>query len=295
EAFIAASTEAERTKLADLSSETSDWLYADGAEATKDVLKSKLKTLKDLVAPIQKRVEETEKRPELIAGLKDALDKTSDFVDKVKEQIAKYENWHKSASESASASSSIESSSTETAAEKPSGDFDGLEDEDTAATARKMEDVVKEKGPVPPVYTLEDLKDVIDVHKSTQDWLSELEPKQAKLTPVEDPVLLAKDLKAKRDKLEKAGIEVAVKAARKMEEMNKQAKKAAKEAKKSAKSKKTKTTSADPWQETLNFNPADYIKDGKIDEEKFEQLVKELNGEDDKKAEEDKKQTHDEL
>ncbi|KAF4967523.1 hypothetical protein FSARC_4908 [Fusarium sarcochroum] len=298
DAFSAASTEKERTKLAELSSETSDWLYADGAEAKKDVLKSKLKGLKDLVAPIQKRVDETQKRPELTTSLKEALDKTSEFVNKIKEQIAEHESWHKSASESASASSSIESSNTEAAAEKATGEFDGLEDEDNAAaTARKMEEVIKEKGPIPPLYTLEDLKEVIDLHKSTQDWLNELVPKQAKLAATEDPVLLIKDLKAKRDKLEKASVEVALKGARKVEEKNKQAKKAAKEAAKEAKkkSKKSKTTSGDASQETVQINAEDFMKDGQIDQEQLEQLIKNMKLENEKKGEGEKKQTHDEL
>lgn len=295
EAFIEASSEKERTKLTDLASETSDWLYADGAEATKEVLKSKLKVLKDLVAPIQKRVEESEKRPELTTSLKESLERTSEFLNKIKEQIAEHESWHKSASESASASSSTESSSTEAAGEKATGDFDGLEDDDSAAaTARKMEDVIKEKGPIPPLYTLEDLKEASDLYKSTQDWLNELEPKQAKLAANVDPVLLIKDLKAKRDKLEKISMEVALKGARKVEEKNRQAKKAAKEAKK-VKGKKSKTTSGEPSQETLQFNAEDFMKDGEIDQEQLEKLINKMKKENEKKDEGEKKQTHDEL
>ncbi|KAK2671919.1 hypothetical protein RAB80_011998 [Fusarium oxysporum f. sp. vasinfectum] len=245
DAFIAASTEKERTKLAELASETSDWLYADGAEASKDVLKSKLKVLKDLVTPIQKRVEETEKRPEYLTALKQTLENTQGFVDKIKGQIAEHE---------------IESPSTEAAQEKATGDFDGLEDEDPGvAEARKMEQVIREKGPIPPLYTLEDLKEVIDLHKATLDWLNNLEAKQSKLAATADPVLLIKDLKTKRDKLEKVSVEAALKGARKVEEKNRQAKKAAKEAKK--KSKKSKTTSGEASQETVQLNAEDFMKD----------------------------------
>ncbi|KAF5663349.1 hypoxia up-regulated 1 [Fusarium denticulatum] len=297
DAFIEASTEKERTKLAELASETSDWLYADGAEATKEVLKSKLKVLKDLVTPIQKRVEEIEKRPEYLTALKQTLENTHGFVEKIKGQIAEHESWHKSASESASASSSIESSSTETAQEKATGDFDGLEDEDPAvAEARKMEQVIKEKGPIPPLYTLEDLKEVIDLHKATLDWLNNLEAKQSKLAATADPVLLIKDLKTKRDKLEKASVEAALKGARKVEEKNRQAKKAAKEAKK--KSKKSKTTSGEASQETVQLNAEDFMKDGEIDKEQLEKLLNDMkkeNAKNEKKSEGQKKQTHDEL
>ncbi|KAF4447711.1 hypoxia up-regulated 1 [Fusarium austroafricanum] len=283
ETFIAASTEKARAKLAELSSETSDWLYADGAEATKDVLKSKLKVLKDLVTPVQKRVEEAAKRPELTTSLKEALERTSEFVNKIKEQIAEHESWHKSASESAS--SSTDSASTEAA-----GEFDGLEDDDSAAaTARKMEQVIKEKGPIPPLYTLEDLKEVIDLQKSTQDWLNEIEAKQAKLAATADPVLLIKDLQAKRDKLEKASVAVALKGARKVEEKNREAKKAAKEAKKKSKGKKSKTASGEPSQETVQLNAEDFMKDGEIDKEQLEKILADM------KKQNEKKETHDEL
>ncbi|KAF4460937.1 hypoxia up-regulated 1 [Fusarium albosuccineum] len=293
EAFIEASTEKERTKLAELSSETSEWLYDDGADATKEVLKAKLKVLQDLVTPIQKRADEAAKRPEVITSLKEALDKTTEFVNKIKEQIAEHESWHKSASASASASESIESSSTDAAAEKATGEFDGLEDEDsTAATARKMEDIIKEKGPIPPLYTLDDLTELIALHKSTQEWLNEMEPKQVALSAVENPVLLVKDLNAKREKLEKVAVEVAVKGAKKVEEKSRQAKKSAKAEKKS---KKSKTTSGEASQETLQFNPEDFMKNGEIDKEELERLVKKIQQESEKKGEAEKKPKHDEL
>ncbi|KAM0428647.1 hypothetical protein ACHAPT_007011 [Fusarium lateritium] len=303
EAFVAAATEEEKTKLAELSSETSEWLYDDGADAAKDVLKAKLKVLQDRVAPIQKRADEAEKRPELIASLKDVLDKTAQFVEQIKGQIKEHESWQESASASASASESIKSS-TEAPAEKATGEFDGLEDEDSASTTttRQMEDVIKEKGPVPPLYVLEDLTEVITLHKSTQDWLNEMEVKQAALSAVENPVLLVKDLLAKREKLERAGMDVALKGARKVEEKSRQAKKSAKAAKKSKKSKTTSSTSStsgDASQETIKINPEDFMKDGELDQEQLEKLIKQLREENEKREKEggegEKKPTHDEL
>ncbi|KAL2687676.1 hypothetical protein Neosp_005239 [[Neocosmospora] mangrovei] len=301
DAFVAASTEEEQTKLAELSSETSEWLYDDGADATKDVLKAKLKVLQDRVAPIQKRADEAEKRPEQIAALKDILEKTSEFVEQIKGQIKEHESWHSSASASASASESIKSSTTEAPAEKESGEFDGLEDEDSASTTttRKMEDVIKEKGPIPPLYVIEDLTEVITLHKSTKEWLSKMEVKQAALSAVENPVLLLKDLIAKREKLEKAGMEVALKGAKKVEEKSREAKKNAKAAKKSKKSKSSSTASGDASQETVKINAEDFMKDGELDQEQLEKLIKQLkleNEQREKKAEEgEKKPTHDEL
>ncbi|KAJ4142584.1 lumenal Hsp70 protein [Fusarium falciforme] len=297
DAFVAAATEEEKTKLAELSSETSEWLYDDGADASKDVLKAKLKVLQDRVAPIQKRADEAEKRPEQIAALKGILEKTSEFIEQIKGQIKEHESWHSSASASASASEAIKSSTTEVPAEKETGEFDGLEDEDSASTTttRKMEDVIKEKGPIPPLYVIEDLTEVITLHKSTKEWLSEMEVKQAALSAVENPVLLLKDLIAKREKLEKAGMEVALKGARKVEEKSRQAKKNAKAAKKSKKSKSSSTASGDASEETVKINAEDFMKDGELDQEQLEKLIKQLKLEKKGEEEGEKKPTHDEL
>ncbi|KAH6971717.1 Hsp70 protein-domain-containing protein [Ilyonectria sp. MPI-CAGE-AT-0026] len=274
ESFIAASTEKERTKLATLSSEISEWLYEDGADATKDQLKAKLKVLQDIANPVQKRIVETEKRPDLLSNLKTVLSKTDEFIVKIKSQIEEHEAWHKSASESPASSESTSSSTTEASAETPAGDFDGLEDEDAAATARKMEDVIREKGPIPPLYTLEDLTEVTELYESTTRWLKRLEPKQAALKVTDDPVLLIKDIEAKTVKLEQAGIQVAMKAAKKVEAEAKKAKKAA-AAKEKKNKKKSKVPGAD---EKVEFNAEDFMKQfgGKDGEGPTEQELEEI-------------------
>ncbi|KAF6814971.1 heat shock protein 70-like protein [Colletotrichum sojae] len=235
EAFIASSTPEERTTLEKLNSEASDWLYEDGADAPREELKKKYKALSEPVAKIQKRIDEAEKRPELVKALKEALNSTQTFVGTIKKQLEEYDEWHASASASASDSSST---STETPSATPSGDFDGLED-DEAPKERQMEDVVKERGPVPPLYKREDMDVVEDLYESTLKWLNEMEAKQEALTATEDPVLLVKDLQAKRDKLDKAGMDLAMKGVKNFESKSKKASKSA-----SAKSKKTKSASS---------------------------------------------------
>ncbi|CCF33610.1 hypothetical protein CH063_05766 [Colletotrichum higginsianum] len=98
-----------------------------------------------------------------------------------------------------------------------------------------MDDVVKEKGPVPPLYKREDVDVVDDLYESTTKWLKEMEKKQDALTTTDDPVLLVKDLQAKRDKLDKAGMDLAMKGVKNFEGKTKKANK-------SAKTKKTKST-----------------------------------------------------
>ncbi|CAM1509142.1 Fc.00g028810.m01.CDS01 [Cosmosporella sp. VM-42] len=298
EAFIERSTEEERTKLAELSSATSDWLYEDGTDASKDDFKAKLKELQDLVSPIQKRIDEAEKRPGAVEGLKKALEQTTEFVTFIRKQIDDYEAFQASAS--ASSSESTESSSTtEVPSETPSGDFDGLEDEAETTTTRTTEDIEKEKGPVPPVYKVEDLNEVEAVHKLTSEWLAEMEAKQDALGATDNPVLLVKDLKAKRDKLDKVGIDLALKGAKSVEDKTKKAKKSAKDKKKK---KKTKTASADPSEKTLDFDNIKFTgKDGEMPtDEELEAILKKIKLENTKKADKKddsgkEKPSHDEL
>ncbi|KAG9257692.1 Hsp70 protein-domain-containing protein [Emericellopsis atlantica] len=207
EAFIAASTEVERTNLGTKSSTISEWLYDDGAEATKDELKAKLKELQDLASPIQKRSEESAKRPELLTKLKDTLSKTFEFLDATRKSISDYDKWHADhPAESADAASSAKDP-----AETPADDFVGLEDDAKAPT---MEDVLEERGPVPPLYKLEDLVDLEKLSKTTDEWLKELEPKQDSLPSTADPVLLIKDLEAKLQKIESMSKELSLKSVR---------------------------------------------------------------------------------
>ncbi|KAK2052181.1 actin-like ATPase domain-containing protein [Colletotrichum caudatum] len=224
EAFLAASTPEERATLEKKNSEASDWLYEGGADATREELKKRYKELHEPVTKIQKRSEEAEKRPELVKALKEALNSTQSFISTIQKQLDEYDAWHASAG-----------SSTETASATPSSDFDDLEDND-GSKERTMDDVVKEKGPVPPLYKREDVEVVEDVYVSTTKWLKEMEAKQNALAVTEDPVLLVKDLQAKRDKLDKAGMDLAMKGVKNFEGKTKKA------SSKSAKPKKTKST-----------------------------------------------------
>lgn len=250
DSFVGASTDAERKALVAKSSATSEWLYDDGADALRDELLSKLKELKTLVNPIQKRVDEAAGRPGLISSLKESLDSTVQFQDVMRQQIREYEEWHAAASASAS-----DAAPSETPA-----DFDGLEDEDKERT---MEDVVEEKGPIPPLYTIEDL-DVVDLlRKTTSEWLEEIEAKQSKLLATDNPLLLLKDLQAKKDALEKAGKDLALKGVKNFDKS------------KSKKSKsKTKTATADKPGQTINFGGEDGLTP-----EQMEEVMKRLEEE----------------
>jgi hypoxia up-regulated 1 len=305
EPFIAASTPEERQTLENKSSDASDWLYGDGAEATKDELKKKLKQLEDIVSPIQKRIAEAEKRPALIASLKDALNQTTAFMANIVQKLDEYDEWHSSSSAAAAASPST--STTEAPTATPSGDFEGLEDDaSTTTTEPSMEDLVKERGPVPPLYKREDLKPIEDLYKSTSAWLAEMEEKQNALPPTANPVLLAKDLKSKQDKLEKAGMDLAMKGVNNFESKTKKASKKAKDkAKASGKPSVTIKTGAtakadapDSPEHTIDLKDNSYIKfggDGEtLTKEQIEEMIKNFKVEQPEGGKE-KDDRHDEL
>ena len=234
EAFIAASTKEERSTLETKSGEASEWLYGDGADASREELKKKLKELQDIVSLVTTRIEDNTKRPGLVTELKESLKKTTDFIKSIKVQIAEYEAFHSSASATPSASTA----STETAAPSK-GDFDGLEDDDAAATTvRSMEDLEKQRGPVPPMYKLEDLKETEEAYTSISAWLDEKEAAQAKLGATDNAVLTVKDLTAKRERLDKVGMDLAMKGVRNYEKSQKKAKP------KTTKTKKVKASSS---------------------------------------------------
>ncbi|KAM0282931.1 hypothetical protein ACHAQH_002742 [Verticillium albo-atrum] len=271
ESFVAASTEEERTTLETKSNEASDWLYGDGADASKDELKAKYKELNDIVSRVQKRVEEAEARPELVTALRDALDQSTVFVDKIKDQIKSYEEFH-AAALAAGSKASTDTEPSEAAASSSTSN-DGLEDDAAVEKPKEMEDVIKEDGPIPPLYKFEDV-DVIDkLHEEISTWLAETEAKQAALPLTADPVLLAKDLKARREKLDKAGVDLAMKGVKSFEKKNKKTSSSAKKAKKT-KTATAPTGDASDGPEPIHINLGE---DGKAPtEEEIQEILRKL-------------------
>ncbi|CAK7221166.1 lumenal Hsp70 protein [Sporothrix eucalyptigena] len=233
--FIAASTPAERTKLETMRSETSDWLYDGGVDATHEELKKRYTALKTPIDAIEARISEAAKRPELIAGLKTALKQSRDFAQSIRDRITEYDAFH--SSKSAAESSSSTPTSFDAAEPSTPTEFDGLEDDEPPVAATETTATPEDLGPVPPIYTVEDLKESEELAEATEKWLAEKEAAQARLGPTDDPVLTAKDLQAKRDHLDKVGMDLAMKAVRNFEKTNKKGSKSSK----SSKSKKSKT------------------------------------------------------
>lgn len=278
ETFVAASTDAERSTLEQKASAVSDWLYDDGADAPRDELKARLKELKDIVAPVEKRIKENSERPELVKSLRSSLDQTSTFIDTIKQKIADAEAF--SASTSSATTTSASSTITEAASATP-GDFDGLEDDDFTSSTTTTAGV-EDRGPVPSLYTLDDLKEIIELSESTFKWLEEKLAEQAKLGENADPVLLVKDIAEKTKKLEKVGMDLAMKAVNNFD-TKKGKKSSSKKSSKTKKSSSTKTSGSKP-DKTIDLDDLraedGYIKFGANGEqptaEEMEELIRKL-------------------
>ena len=63
-----------RENLAKLLTETEDWLYGDGEDATKSVYVARLADLKKIGDPIEKRYHEAEARPTAVAALRGTIE-----------------------------------------------------------------------------------------------------------------------------------------------------------------------------------------------------------------------------
>ncbi|XP_071111379.1 hypoxia up-regulated protein 1-like isoform X1 [Haliotis cracherodii] len=82
--YVKCSTESEREELNKLMSEASDWLYEQPDDAKKDVFVKKLKSLKDSLKDVVRRVFELEERPKALDALKSMLNHSVHFLKSVK-------------------------------------------------------------------------------------------------------------------------------------------------------------------------------------------------------------------
>ncbi|KAI1269878.1 actin-like ATPase domain-containing protein [Xylariaceae sp. FL1019] len=291
DSFVTASTQDERSQLEKLASEASDWLYEDGADAPREELKSRLKSLKDLVSPVERRIEESTRRPELVKALRDSLNKTTHWIQTIKDAIQESEAF----SSSGSASPTTEATSSVT--EAPSaGDFDGLEDEETTSTITTT--AIEDRGPTPPLYSMEDLNELATLYDSILSWLDEKTTEQEKMAETADPVLLAKDILEKTKKLEQAGVDMAMRSVKKFESKFKKG--SSSKSKTKTKSKKSSKTSAGDAEPTIEFKEGEnYIKFGENGEgptnEEIEAMIKKMQAEQEAKEAKETKVEHNEL
>ena len=202
EAFVAASTAPQRDEISKLSSETSSWLYDDGAEATREVLKDKLDLLRGLVKPVQRRLDEEKKRPDAIKKVEEALKQAEAMRDAIKTLLNQQSEPQVSISldtpePSATSSPGDAASSSDSVSKDEFADLD-----DNPASTTTSTSTPSAEPSVPPLFTENDLTLVEEKRDAIQKWLDEKLLDQGKLSPTDDPVLLTSDLKEKVKDLE---------------------------------------------------------------------------------------------
>lgn len=198
EGFIAASTDKERIQIEEQFKSASEWLYGDGAEATRETLKERLEGLHALVDPIQKRKQEASSRPASVKALQEALNQTKAMVSVVKQQREAQLVAEEASSSAAAAEAEAASQTTAT----PSSTDDGFADLDDEPVTKPSSTTTAAPKPAPMLsYSEEELKEVTDAQDSVQAWLNEKLAEQEKLGPTDDPVVLSSDLTAKSKEL----------------------------------------------------------------------------------------------
>ena len=194
EGFVAVSTLQQRDSIEEKSNDASMWLYGDGADANRELLKAKLDELRGLVAPIQKRKEEARKRPLQVQKLRDALAQANTMATVVQQQKeAQALADSKAASDSEAAKSQttkVPSTSTD--------DFADLDDETSTASSFTVSAVPNMPA---PIYSEEDVNAILQKEDVVKKWLDEKLAEQDKLSATDDPVLLSSELSAKSEEL----------------------------------------------------------------------------------------------
>jgi hypoxia up-regulated 1 len=251
DSFIAVSTAEVRSKLEEMLSATSDWIYSDGHDAAQDVLKNKLKELEDVVKPILKRKTEAVERPAAIKTLEQNLSDLKNVAGIVKKQLDDQVTASSLSSEAAS-----KASASSAASPSSSSDFlDDLEEDELLKASSSEAAAEPETTPVATIYTDEDLKTIEEAHDEAKKWLEEKQAAQSKLTETDDPALTTSDIKAQTSKLEQAIIRMMTKKANalNMPKQQKPKPKASKPKKKAAKKdKKAAKKGEEPTQEELD-------------------------------------------
>ncbi|KAK4696476.1 hypoxia up-regulated 1, partial [Lecanoromycetidae sp. Uapishka_2] len=234
EDFIGASTGMQRDEIETKSNDASMWLYGDGAEASRETLKARLDELRGLVQPIQKRKEEAKKRPSEVQKLKDAIQQADTMVNVIKLQndaeVLSAESAEASKQSEAEASTMTQ---TMTAPSASTDDFADLDDEPSITSTSTTTETPRIPA---PAFSEDDITAIVKQRDEAQKWLDEKMMEQDKLSPIDDPVILAADISAKSQEINDAVMNLLTK---QMKPSNKSSKKA-----KAPKAKKTTSVPA---------------------------------------------------
>ncbi|KAL8839004.1 MAG: hypothetical protein Q9170_001935 [Blastenia crenularia] len=283
EGFISASTATQRTEIEQKFKDASEWLYGDGADASRETLKERLDELRGLVDPVQKRKDEAIKRPDAIKSLQEALDQVKVMVDVVKQSQEAHsiaEEQASSSSSSLAADSSASTPTTTTTATEPDP-FADLDDDPSTTTSTSTSATPSPSTPAPLPYTAADLETLLSTRDTVQSWLDTKLAEQETLSSSDDPVILASELAAKSKDLNKVVMDLLQKQMKRTPPPpppppKKEKASSAKKGKGKAKGKGPKSLDID---ELLKDMPAS-------DREEIEKAVRGVRKEDEEKVEE---------
>lgn len=199
-----ASSDIDRSELEKKLASAADWLYGDGADAVRDDLKARLKQLRDLVEPVERRREEAVKRPKAVELLKEAVNQTKVLADAVRQQV----DSAREAAASAASSVTAEPSTTSAV-----DDFADLEDATTSTSTTAPAEPSDASDAL--VYSADDVSTLTTAYESVQEWLQSKLAEQDKLSPRENPAILSTDIEAKAKELRQVVMDMVEKRMRK--------------------------------------------------------------------------------
>ncbi|MCJ1308479.1 lumenal Hsp70 protein [Agyrium rufum] len=195
EGIIAVSTSTERDTIQSKSKDASEWLYSDGADASRNDLKARLKELRDLVEPIQKRRDEAKTRPESLETFQKALEQIEGLVAVAKGSIEKQVNASIAAAEASSAEAARSASTTI----DPQA-TDGVEGESSTSTTT----TAAADPPFPTIsYNQDDVESLSKAYESAKTWFAVKSEAQKQLSKTDNPIMLTADLDAKAKQVNK--------------------------------------------------------------------------------------------
>lgn len=205
--------------LKELSATASEWLYGEGEDAQTVEFQTRLKALKDIVLPVQRRREESAGRPARIELMQGVLKNTKSVIDIIDGQIKHDEAAYSSSSSSSAAQTP--SSSTTTTSETPSSSSstdDNLEnlEQDPYSSSSSSKSNTKtttsqQPKPTGPRYTVfhpNDLTSLTKTFESTGSWFETNLDAQSRLSDSDDPALTLSDLDSRLTELERILVRV---------------------------------------------------------------------------------------
>jgi len=213
--FAEFSTETQRAAIEKLLGETSEWLYDAGSDAPGDALKAKLKGLRALTNPVQKRRKEAESRPDALKRLQESLEQTEMLQGVIKSALEEAEKLSAAADSSsseaaskasaeaeASLSASSASATPDANAEKENDPLAELEEEEEPLSSTTTTVPSSTPEPFLSQYSPEDLTELTTLHSEVKTWLDSVLAKQEKLSKTDDPAFDTKDVEKKVEVLQ---------------------------------------------------------------------------------------------